>query len=152
MKKVHKVMTLYTKIKTELLLRDESVEDMLRDTKLSPATLSNLKKSRPRRNTYEVLAEYFGLRPVDLYLLPITRQEIIDMSEEARLNRIESQYDVIEVVEKSKILPLPDNIKIRTFLRNQDLYEIADELLEEESQKAGREVTLDEYRQRFIHD
>lgn len=150
MTQVHKVMTLYTKIKTELLLRDEKIEDLLRDTKLSPATLSNLKKSRPRRNTYDLLAEYLGLELIDLMLLPITREEIIGPDPAERF--AESDYDVIETVEKSKILPLEDGQTMKTYRQAQMFQEMINEVLADESRREGREVTWDEYRQRIFNE
>lgn len=148
-KRVHKIMTLYTKVKTELLLRNEKIEDLLRETGLSPATLSNIKKSRPRRNTYDLLAEYLNLDLLQLYLLPITREEIL---EEDCSERITSDYDIMETVDKSEMLPLPEGVTIRQTREAARAQEVIKELMSYISEDENREVTWDEYRQRIINE
>lgn len=138
-------MTLYTKIKYELMLRDETVADLLAATGLSPATISNIKKARPYRTTYQLLAEYFNLELVDLYLLPITRDDVL----KSRGYGGYSSYNVLETVNKSELLPFPEGMTMKKHLENLQQERINQALIELASEDLGREVTLDEAREYF---
>lgn len=115
-------MTLYAKIKSELLLRGETVQDLLNATNLSPATISNIKKSRPYNNTYALLAEYFQLDIKHLMALPITREQILDGY---LVYRFKSDYDVLETKLQSKILPLEDNSQMIKIFEKRKKEELA---------------------------
>lgn len=73
-----KVMTLYTKIKIELLLKNQDVQSMLKDIHFSNSTFNKLKYERPNERMYFSLAEYFGLDVNELKKLPIRRDEVIE--------------------------------------------------------------------------
>lgn len=89
-----KVMTLYNKIKIEMLLKDEALDEMLTKTGIAYSTFSQLKRRRPSLQTYSALAEYFGFDLNELRKLPITREEALDS--ELNKKRNPSAYDVIE--------------------------------------------------------
>ena len=73
-----KVMTLYTKIKIELLLKNQDIQSMLKDIHFSNSTFNKLKYERPNERMYFSLAEYFGLDVNELKKLPIRRDEVIE--------------------------------------------------------------------------
>lgn len=121
-----KIETLYTFIKHELMLRDQTAEELFQATNLSPSTLSNLRKARPRRSTYDLLAEYFDIDVIDLFLLPITREEIYEMDEED--HRFESKYDFVGYALESRILPLPKGETLAVHRKFKELLQLREEI------------------------
>lgn len=81
----YKILTLINKIQIELLIKDQSVRDFLRETRLSSSTFGKLKKEKPSYRTYAAIAEYFGLDVDELQKLPITRNEVLELAEEPGL-------------------------------------------------------------------
>lgn len=91
-----KIMTLGLKVKIELLLKDQKLDDFLKDIHISRKTFNEIWTKRPNEKVYASIAEYFGLDIDELFKLPITREEILTMTNEELANREPSAYDVIE--------------------------------------------------------
>lgn len=91
-----KIMTLGLKVKIELLLKDQKLDDFLKDIHISRKTFNEIWTKRPNEKVYASIAEYFGLDIDELFKLPITREEILTMTDEELANRESSAYDVIE--------------------------------------------------------
>lgn len=91
-----KIMTLGLKVKIELLLKDQKLDDFLKDIHISRKTFNEIWTKRPNEKVYASIAEYFGLDIDELFKLPITREEILTMTDEELANREPSAYDIIE--------------------------------------------------------
>lgn len=91
-----KIMTLGLKVKIELLLKDQKLDDFLKEIHIGRKTFNEIWTKRPNDKVYASIAEYFGLDIDELLKLPITREEILTMTDEELANRDGSAYDIIE--------------------------------------------------------
>lgn len=91
-----KIMTLGLKVKFELMLKDQTLDDFLREVHIGRNTFNQVWTQVPNDKIYFTIAEYFGLDIDELRKLPITRDEILNATPEELEARDKSAYDVIE--------------------------------------------------------
>lgn len=127
-----KIMTLGLKVKIELLLKDQKLDNFLKDIHISRKTFNQIWTERPNKKVYASIAEYFGLDIDELFKLPITREEILTMTDEELANREPSAYDVIEEAYFSEwfMTDIKDEIKEYIQLSKDERKKEIDELRE----------------------
>ena len=91
-----KIMTLGLKLKIELMLKDQTLDDFLKEVHIGRNTFNQVWTQVPNDKIYFTIAEYFGLDIDELRKLPITRDEILNATPEELEARDKSAYDVIE--------------------------------------------------------
>ena len=91
-----KIMTLGLKVKFELMLKDQTLDDFLKEVHIGRNTFNQIWTQVPNEKIYFTIAEYFGLDIDELKKLPITRDEILTATDEGLEARDKSAYDVIE--------------------------------------------------------
>lgn len=91
-----KIMTLGLKVKFELMLKDQTLDDFLKEVHIGRNTFNQVWTQVPNDKIYFTIAEYFGLDIDELRKLPITRDEILNATPEELEARDKSAYDVIE--------------------------------------------------------
>lgn len=91
-----KIMTLGLKVKFELMLKDQTLDDFLKEVHIGRNTFNQVWTQVPNDKIYFTIAEYFGLDIDELRKLPITRDEILNATIEELEARDKSAYDVIE--------------------------------------------------------
>lgn len=91
-----KIMTLGLKVKFELMLKDQTLDDFLKEVHIGRNTFNQIWTQVPNEKIYFTIAEYFGLDIDELKKLPITRDEILTATDEELEARDKSAYDVIE--------------------------------------------------------
>ena len=91
-----KIMTLGLKVKFELMLKDQTLDDFLKEVHIGRNTFNQVWTQVPNEKIYFTIAEYFGLDIDELKKLPITRDEILTATDEELEARDKSAYDVIE--------------------------------------------------------
>lgn len=91
-----KIMTLGLKVKLELMLKDQSLDDFLKEVHIGRNTFNQVWTQVPNDKIYFTIAEYFGLDIDELKKLPITRDEILTATDEELEARDKSAYDVID--------------------------------------------------------
>lgn len=91
-----KIMTLGLKVKFELMLKDQTLDDFLKEVHIGRNTFNQVWTQVPNEKIYFTIAEYFGLDIDELRKLPITRDEILTATDEELEARDKSAYDVIE--------------------------------------------------------
>lgn len=91
-----KIMTLGLKVKFELMLKDQALDDFLKEVHIGRNTFNQVWTQVPNDKIYFTIAEYFGLDIDELRKLPITRDEILNATPEELEARDKSAYDVIE--------------------------------------------------------
>lgn len=91
-----KIMTLGLKVKFELMLKDQTLDDFLKKVHIGRNTFNQVWTQVPNDKIYFTIAEYFGLDIDELRKLPITRDEILNATPEELEARDKSAYDVIE--------------------------------------------------------
>lgn len=91
-----KIMTLGLKVKFELMLKDQTLDDFLKEVHIGRNTFNQVWTQVPNEKIYFTIAEYFGLDIDELRKLPITRDEILNATPEELEAREKSAYDVIE--------------------------------------------------------
>ena len=91
-----KIMTLGLKVKFELMLKDQTLDDFLKEVHIGRNTFNQVWTQVPNDKIYFTIAEYFGLDIDELKKLPITRDEILTATDEELDAREKSAYDVIE--------------------------------------------------------
>lgn len=91
-----KIMTLGLKVKFELMLKDQILDDFLKEVHIGRNTFNQVWTQVPNEKIYFTIAEYFGLDIDELKKLPITRDEILTATDEELEARDKSAYDVIE--------------------------------------------------------
>lgn len=91
-----KIMTLGLKVKFELMLKDQTLDNFLKEVHIGRNTFNQVWTQVPNDKIYFTIAEYFGLDIDELRKLPITRDEILNATPEELEARDKSAYDVIE--------------------------------------------------------
>lgn len=91
-----KIMTLGLKVKLELMLKDQTLDDFLKEVHIGRNTFNQVWTQVPNDKIYFTIAEYFGLDIDELRKLPITRDEILNATSEELEARDKSAYDVID--------------------------------------------------------
>ena len=91
-----KIMTLGLKVKFELMLKDQTLDDFLKEVHIGRNTFNQIWTQVPNEKIYFTIAEYFGLDIDELKKLPITRDEILTATDEELEARDKSAYDVID--------------------------------------------------------
>lgn len=91
-----KIMTLGLKVKLELMLKDQTLDDFLSEVHIGRNTFNQVWTQVPNDKIYFTIAEYFGLDIDELRKLPITRDEILNATQEELEARDKSAYDVID--------------------------------------------------------
>lgn len=91
-----KIMTLGLKVKLELMLKDQTLDDFLKEVHIGRNTFNQVWTQVPNDKIYFTIAEYFGLDIDELRKLPITRDEILNATPEELEARDKSAYDVID--------------------------------------------------------
>lgn len=91
-----KIMTLGLKVKLELMLKDQTLDDFLKEVHIGRNTFNQVWTQVPNDKIYFTIAEYFGLDIDELRKLPITRDEILNATPDELEARDKSAYDVID--------------------------------------------------------
>ena len=137
-----KVMTLYTKIKIELLLKNQDVQSMLNDIHFSNSTFNKLKHERPNERMYFSLAEYFGLDVNELKKLPIRRDEVIETveGEELYIKDITTELSAYSELDEAYYSDWFHGSKREEFINKCEEEEIERQLKIEELNKQRQEL------------
>ena len=137
-----KVMTLYTKIKIELLLKNQDVQSMLNDIHFSNSTFNKLKHERPNERMYFSLAEYFGLDVNELKKLPIRRDEVIETveGEELYIKDITTELSAYSKLDEAYYSDWFHGSKREEFINKCEEEEIERQLKIEELNKQRQEL------------
>ena len=131
-----KIMTLGLKVKIELMLKDQKLDDFLKEVHIGRKTFNEIWTKRPNDKVYASIAEYFGLDIDELLKLPITREEILTMTDEELANREPSAYDVIEEAHFSEWFMTDFKDEVKEFIqlnkeeRQQQINELREKIKE----------------------